>query len=604
MVLDSIFGNPVGLLSLLALIPFIILYFIRPKAKDLTIPSLMFLVKKGGKQEKSSFLRNFLRDLLFIIQLLLLLFLAFSIADPFIKTPGISRADTVVIVMDVSASMAAEDVWDDALDAAFKYLGRKNSIVLTGQHSLIALEGGSASDAKAVLKSIKPGISPSNIADGISTARSLLDQGDIVVVSDLRQTTSGDILAAKVAAEADGLGVHIVDVGKDYDNLAIVDVQVTTTTSKIYIKNYFDTTKTVKVLVHDTEHQVTIPANSVEILAIETPEGITKISLVEDDALALDNVAYIATPEKQKVKVLFITERESSFLQLGLQASPTVDLELAHPPIVPDTDADFIVFQDVDTNKLLAGTMALIEEKVKAGTNVIFAHPSKEYSVYATELIPVEFKEKITNESIVVTAVINSITKGKEFGTVNNYYATEPKAGALVLAHTQSGVPLLVLREVGAGKTFYFGIPDDASDFKYSPSFPLFWNDLLDFMQKHEDYANYNYKGGTLQSFNDLITVKKPSGVVKTNALVFDELGVYDLEGRRVVANLIDRKESDLKGEKLGGVATTIGAGSGSLSEGTVVTTTVPRYLATILILAVLALLLFEVYYVKQRGEF
>ena len=600
MVLESLFGNPVGILSLLALIPFIILYFIRPKSKDLVLPSLMFLVKKGGKQENSSFLRNFLRDLLFIIQLALLLLLALSIADPFIKLPGISRSDNVVIVMDVSASMAANNVWDEALDAAYQHLGRKNSVVLTGQHSLVALENAGQGDAKAVLKSVKPGISPSNIADGISTARTLIDHGDIVVISDLRQTTSGDILATKVAAEAAGLGVTIVDVGKNYDNLAIVDVQVTQSTSKIYVKNYFDATKKVKVIVHDTEHMMTIPANSLEILTIKTPEGVTKITIDEDDSLALDNVAYIATPEKQKMKVLFITERDTSFLQLAFQALPLVDFELAHPPIVPDKEVDFIVFQDVDTSKLLAGTMDLILEKVKAGTNVIFAHPSKDYPVYANELVPVEFTEKITNESVVVTAVLNGITKGKEFGTVNEYYATEPKPGALVLAHTQAENPLLVMREVGAGKTFYFGIPEDTSDFKYAPSFPIFWNDLLEFMKKQEDFANYNYKGGTLLTFGDLITVKKPSGVVKTNALVFDELGVYDLEGRRVVANLIDRKESDLKAEKLGGLTSS----TSSSSEGAVGMTRVPRYLTTVLILVVLALVLFEVWYVKKRGEF
>ena len=358
MAIADFFANPVGITALLALIPFIILYLIRPKAKDLTIPSVMFLIKKGGRQEKSSFLKNFLRDFLFLLQLLLLLFLALSVADPFIKISGRTSADTVVIVLDISASMGAQGVWDNAITEAKDHLGRKNSMVLVGDHSLVALEGGSSGEAEAILGLVRPSISGSNIADGLATARTLIEEGEIVLISDLKQTASGDLLAAKVAAEAEGLSVVVVDVGKDLDNLAIVDVQVTAATSKIYVKNYYAATKTVPLLIHDTEQSLTIPGNGLEIVTIATPEGITKIELDVDDALALDNVAYIATPTKQKNKVLFVTERDDdSFMRVALLSSPLVDLELVHPPIIPDKEFDFIVFQDIDTSKLLAGTM-------------------------------------------------------------------------------------------------------------------------------------------------------------------------------------------------------------------------------------------------------
>ena len=175
MTILDFFGNPTGIFSLLALIPLILLYLIRPKAKNLTIPSLMFIMKKGGRQEKSSFLRNLLRDILFLIQIIIILLLAISVADPLIKIAGESSSENVVIVLDVSASMGAEGVWNEAASEAKNHLGSKNNIVLVGEHSLIALEDGTQSDARAVIDIAKPGISSSNIADGLSTARSLIE---------------------------------------------------------------------------------------------------------------------------------------------------------------------------------------------------------------------------------------------------------------------------------------------------------------------------------------------------------------------------------------------------------------------------------------------
>src|SRR3989338_1072844 len=231
----------------------------------------------------------------------------------------------------------------------------------------------------------------------------------------MRQTSSGDLLAAKIAAESEGLTVKMIDVSK---NLDIIDLIVNPLTTKIYVKNYYDEIKNVQLMVHDAEHSMTIAPGNMEILTIETPEGITKIEILDKDSLALDNIAYIATPEKQRMKILFITQDEqSSFLQKAISSSPVVDLEITHPPIVPDREYDFIVFQNVDISKLLSGTMDLIEEKVKSGVNVIFSYQDESYGLVENEIIPVEFSSKSNIESPIVVSILNSVTNGKKFGT-------------------------------------------------------------------------------------------------------------------------------------------------------------------------------------------
>ena len=69
--LNQYFLNIPGLWALLALVPLIIVYLIKPRPKKETIPALMFLIKERSKSTKTSFLRKFFKDPLFLFQILL-----------------------------------------------------------------------------------------------------------------------------------------------------------------------------------------------------------------------------------------------------------------------------------------------------------------------------------------------------------------------------------------------------------------------------------------------------------------------------------------------------------------------------------------------------
>jgi len=596
MALESIFTYPLGLYALLALIPFILLYLIRPKPKNLNLPTLRFLTKKRGKQRKSSFLRNWVRNLLFLIQLLILLLLAFSVTEPFIKIPSQISVDNSIIVLDTSASM--ESVFDDAISSAKSNIGRTTSIVLVQDSPLIALERGSSGEAREIIDKLKPTISSSNIADAVNTAYSLLEtesEGEIILISDLRQTSSGDLIAAKSRVEADGFSVRVIDLGKDGENVGIINIIVERATSKIYVKNFFNEAKTVTLMINDQKKILNLDPRDLEIVEIETPQGITKLEIIEKDDLMLDNLAYIATPENSKIRVLLVTEAQNSYLQRGLESSPTTDLEITGPPLLPNKEFDVIIFHEINLNRLLAGTMNDIEKKVESGLNVIFTYnddPPK------TNLLPINVNGFETNQSEIVLKVANSITQGKEFGVANKYYDADPKPGAFVLAETKNEDPILVMREVGVGKVFFFGISEKHSDFKLSPSFPLFWDSLLLFFEKVDDYSNFNKKGGQIELLGGQIDVNKPSGKIRTEILMFDEIGVYEYNGKKIVASLVNEKESDLMLEKV-----KLDSSFSSQSSSDTITTEYPYVFTWILLSIVLILVLFEIYYIKKRGD-
>ncbi|HLG29637.1 MAG TPA: BatA domain-containing protein, partial [Candidatus Brocadiales bacterium] len=64
------FHRPIGLLALIAVAVFVILYLRRPKPQDKIIPSLMFIMQDNKRSRQYSFLQKLMTNLLFLLQLL------------------------------------------------------------------------------------------------------------------------------------------------------------------------------------------------------------------------------------------------------------------------------------------------------------------------------------------------------------------------------------------------------------------------------------------------------------------------------------------------------------------------------------------------------
>src|SRR3989344_4400962 len=124
------FGFPLGAWAFVSLAVLVIIYLIRPRPKDLTIPSLMFIIKDTGKTIKSSFLEKLLRNLIFLLQLIALGVLALAFMQPIMNIAYDSAAANTVVVLDASASMASQDRFQDAVGIAKDSMKGDVSIVL------------------------------------------------------------------------------------------------------------------------------------------------------------------------------------------------------------------------------------------------------------------------------------------------------------------------------------------------------------------------------------------------------------------------------------------------------------------------------------------
>ncbi|PJE65253.1 hypothetical protein COU91_02600, partial [Candidatus Saccharibacteria bacterium CG10_big_fil_rev_8_21_14_0_10_47_8] len=188
--LSNYFSNTIGLYALLSLIPLILLYLIKPKPKKLIIPSLLFFIKESNKSNINSFLQKFIRDLLFFLQLLVLILLSLTIANPFITVSKELFVENSVIVLDVSASMQAMEEgstrFDKAIEVAQDKLGSRNTIILVSNVPQILVENEGENDARQALDLLKPRDTETSLYDAIMAAKDYTQSSNskVTVISD------------------------------------------------------------------------------------------------------------------------------------------------------------------------------------------------------------------------------------------------------------------------------------------------------------------------------------------------------------------------------------------------------------------------------------
>src|SRR5918911_2523621 len=111
------FVSPLALLGLLFVPAVIAMYLLKLRRDPTVVPSTLLWQRLVADVEANAPWQKLRRNLLLLVQLLLVILLALLAARPFVERPaGLAR--DIVLVVDTSASMAATDVAPSRLDAA------------------------------------------------------------------------------------------------------------------------------------------------------------------------------------------------------------------------------------------------------------------------------------------------------------------------------------------------------------------------------------------------------------------------------------------------------------------------------------------------------
>ena len=602
------FANTMGLLALFSIVPLVILYLLRPKPVVLKIPSIMFLFDFEDEKKRFSTIRRFVKDPLFLIQLLVLLLLALAVGEPFVLGDEEVGGGHTVIVFDVSASMQSDGRFDSAKEEAERFLSKKNTIILAGSIPVVVLRESPKESASSALLDLSPRAGEADLSRAILLGMRYLGEGGrIVVISDFAHFIGDDPLVAAGIARGSGIDVELVRVTGGDENVGIVDGWFEGTGYNLLIHNYNPRSEKITLSVTAggstllEETRVIGAGSSEPFLIRDLPQGRTVVSIAEEDSLMVDNTIHVVIPASLEKKVLHVSNGSSPSLVALRLLEPVVTTDQVPVGFAGGSEGYAITVLSEPESGSLDG----FDDYVKSG-GVLVVLASEGLS--NSDLLPVTIKGVANRTTLnILTSNVLSENFNPDIEITRHLVASE-KPGSVVLAEAGDGSVILAHWMIGRGRVIYLGLAEPKGDlydplnpeawnsFHATPTYPLFWQNLVEWSAGSIDVNEFNLRAGAVREYPQPITVKTPTIEVTAETVLFDEVGIYETPAGEIAVNLLNRDESDITR------STNMTIEETRVSYALAVTE-VARNLDRYFIIAGLLFILLELYYLYWRGD-
>jgi Ca-activated chloride channel family protein len=346
--------------------PIILLYMLRLRRREVVVSSSMLWERLMQDREANAPWQRLRRNLLLILQLIILAALVIALARPFLPVPSVA-AGSVALLLDTSASMSAVDMpggasrLDAAKDRARALVGELGAdevmtVIAAGPTpQVLTPPTGDRSVLREAISRAEPTNAPADWDAALALAGASIagrEDAAIVIVSD------GGLPADLPPVPAE---VRYVQVGRSGDNVAISALAVRPLEDRpqlfAAVTNYGDEAADV-ILSLEADgalieaERLTVPAGeTVTRTAADLPAetSVVRAGLTSPvqggavDYLALDDSAYAVYAPANGGRVLLVTER-NLFLEQVLSSMPGVEAFRADPGPLPDEPFDVIVF--------------------------------------------------------------------------------------------------------------------------------------------------------------------------------------------------------------------------------------------------------------------
>ncbi len=352
-----------GYLSLIGLVVF--LYVFNKKKNIVHVPSL---IPWGILKEDTVRSRVFKIDLLFLLQILLILLLVFFLAKPYLKSSIINiSGKNVVLIIDSSASMQTvednESRFDKARSQALEMVGKLGQwdkmMVISSDYSSRVVSNFTDDKVRLnkAINDLIPKDTGTDLDEGVSLGVSFLknvERGEMYVLTD-RSASSINFTNLQSG------NIKFITFGEKSANVAITSLDVYQDMFKDYtereayvtIENYSNDSKTIRlsVFLNDEtimEEELELAGNeqkTLSILNLNAP-GILKASMQTDDFLLVDNTAYAIINEIKPINILLVSDNYRLKDELEKIEQSTHRIIVTHiatseykPEIIQDYDA-------------------------------------------------------------------------------------------------------------------------------------------------------------------------------------------------------------------------------------------------------------------------
>lgn len=561
------FLTPLFLLLGLLAVPIILMYMLRLRRREMLVSSTFLWQKLLRDREANAPWQKLRRNLLLILQLLILASLVGALARPFIPVPALVSGN-VVILLDGSASMQATDVkpnrFTAAQEAAQQMIATLNStdqmtIILAGQKPLVLVAAtNNKNQLTEAVQQAQAGEGEADWAGAIALAAGAAQgfkEARIALISD------GGVADGLPAMPAQTVYIPI---GNQSENLAITALATRQLNgvNQLFatVRNYGTTDQTALFSLRldgalFDSRQVQINAGNFTNLSWDIPRANNLIqatlSQQTQDFFALDDTAWTINQGQTTTNVLLVgsgnlfLEQVYSILP-GISAFKTnaeTDLNSIDP-------YDLYVFDSVPLPNPLPEAEILVINPISTTTNLL----------EVTGIFSNTTAIRVANNPLLQFVEWSNIHI-RQAQQVSAFWAeqlVEGEGGALLLVGERNHHRLAI---------FTFALQD--SDLPLQVAFPILMANITNWLSPGQLFAgNANLQLGDTLSLTPAastssIRITKPdgqqwTGEVGERELVFsetDRLGVYELAVQdgtgeqaagQFVVNLFSGRESNI----------------------------------------------------------
>ncbi|WP_324758142.1 DUF7408 domain-containing protein [Haloarcula sp. GH36] len=598
MQLADAFQTPTGLVALLALVPLVVLYLIKPDPRELRLPTLQFLAADEGDGGATPVLERLTRNLLFLLQVLVIVVLALSLASPTASIAQERSAASTVVVLDASASMATETGsgtrFTAARAAASDALGTETTLIVTGGETTTVVDDAPAQRAEEAIATLSVTDGPGDLRSAISRAGSTVGPDSrVVVLSDFVDESSWR--SAVRATRARGATVELQQFdGGGGDNVGFVARDVTEQRVTLTAANFGTATAERTVSFAGQSASISPAPGDTESVSFPLPTDGATAELSGDDDFPTDDTVPVAAPSNPTVDVLLLTNDPNRYLVTALEVNDAVSLTVKRPPTTVNDAYDVFIFGDVRADAVLDSTIESARSTAASGGGVaIVAQPDVGQVGYG-DLLAID-PEGVREDPQLGSVTRHSVTEGFDF-PVPEQYVSGNVSDAQSLVTFDDGSPLLAVGNRGAGRVLYYGYLPDSSAFEDGYRYPVFWKRAVFFLADRPQAATLNRQTGQRLTLGANATITRPDGSEVTGNTLLDTQGYYAAGGQRYSAALLSQAESNVTAPSIEDIATETGDGETTTQQQSVDLTPIAVALAALLLLAELAFL-------RYRGD-
>jgi hypothetical protein len=593
--------QPIGLLALLLLIPFIIIYLRKPKALNRILPSMMFLSEHKGTVRRSTILQKLIRNILFLIQLLLLTILLAALSEPYYETTATRFFEDTIIVMDTSASMTHARQFERAKDEALSSIGRTTTIIASGSPARIMLDKGRPDQATARIRTMQPEQVPSDLESALLIAAAQADRlgsgTRVIIITDKRSPAAQSYLSLLVQK---GVPVTIIDVHEAIrGNLGFVDAQISQNNAILTIRNTFPEEREIRVRSQIEEVVTTAGPFGFVNVNVRLGQGENTFTLHDPEGFSFDNEIKIINNARQELSVLTVTSSETRTpAQRAVLASNATRMHMDQNTLGSmgaERTYDLMILSNYAPELILPSFYQNALEAVSRGSMLVITR-SRNMAALNQNVMPITIEGTVPGAHDVF-AEGSQLNSGVEYSIIRDPIRGTAKNGTIVLARMQDGNPIVAAKPHGSGLIVYSGYDDITDIFSLTPSYPIWWSNLIDMLTKAGLLSQQNIMTGTMYSLASPQQVQGPSEYYPTTreTVHLSEQGIYRIGSTRISAMLLDSEESD--------PSTKLRYDIRGVNDAEMEKTSLKIMLASLIAILALLLIFAELLYVKKRGD-